>query len=100
MGKNVLIDPIECLLRKIGKEIFLRILYPEIKKNRNITVEELASKYPKYASFSINSQRTRLNNANKIFALNKLKEAFQIIMDSERISQESRNLAFRYYNQL
>lgn len=43
MGKNVLIDPIECLLRKIGKEIFLRILYPEIKKNRNITVEELAN---------------------------------------------------------
>ena len=55
---------LEYLLQKSGKEIFLKILLTELIKDKNITVEELSSKYPRYASFSINSQRTRLSKAN------------------------------------
>lgn len=58
---------LEYLLQKSGKEIFLKILLTELIKDKNITVEELSSKYPRYASFSINSQRTRLSKAKKIF---------------------------------
>lgn len=71
---------LEYLLQKSGKEIFLKILLTELIKDKNITVEELSSKYPRYASFSINSQRTRLSKAKKIFELNKQKEALQIIL--------------------
>ena len=66
---------LEYLLQKSGKEIFLKILLTELIKDKNITVEELSSKYPRYASFSINSQRTRLSKAKKIFELNKQKHS-------------------------
>ena len=91
---------LEYLLQKSGKEIFLKILLTELIKDKNITVEELSSKYPRYASFSINSQRTRLSKAKKIFELNKQKEALQIILLSKRISEEDKKTALKYYNQL
>ena len=90
---------LEYLLQKSGKEIFLKILLTELIKDK-ITVEELSSKYPRYASFSINSQRTRLSKAKKIFELNKQKEALQIILLSKRISEEDKKTALQYYNQL
>lgn len=85
---------LEYLLQKSGKEIFLKILLTELIKDKNITVEELSSKYPRYASFSINSQRTRLSKAKKIFELNKQKEALQIILLSKRISEEDKKICF------
>lgn len=85
---------LEYLLQKSGKEIFLKILLTELIKDKNITVEELSSKYPRYASFSINSQRTRLSKAKKIFELNKQKEALQIILLSKRISEEDKKLLY------
>ena len=91
---------LEYLLQKSGKEIFLKILLTELIKDKNITVEELSSKYPRYASFSINSQRTRLSKAKKIFELNKQKEALQIILLSKRISEEDKKTALQYYHQL
>ena len=91
---------LEYLLQKSGKEIFLKILLTELIKDKNITVEELSSKYPRYASFSINSQRTRLSKAKKIFELNKQKEALKIILLSKRISEEDKKTALQYYNQL
>lgn len=91
---------LEYLLQKSGKEIFLKILLTELIKDKNITVEELSSKYPRYASFSINSQRTRLSKAKKIFELNKQKEALQIILLSKRISEEDKKTTLQYYNQL
>ena len=86
---------LEYLLQKSGKEIFLKILLTELIKDKNITVEELSSKYPRYASFSINSQRTRLSKAKKIFELNKQKEALQIILLSKRISEEDKKTALQ-----
>lgn len=56
---------LEYLLQKSGKEIFLKILLTELIKDKNITVEELSSKYPRYASFSINSQRTRFKQSKE-----------------------------------
>lgn len=97
---NNLATVINVLLQKSGKEIFLKILYPELIKDKNITIEELSSKYPRYASFSINSQRTRLSKAKKIFELNKQKEALQIILLSKIISEEDKKTALQYYNLL
>lgn len=76
------------LLQKAGKEVFVRILYPELKENRYVSVEDIARKYPKFASFTSDSQKTRLSKANKIFALGKLKEAFQIILLSRKVKKE------------
>lgn len=91
---NTLETVINVLLQKSGKEIFLKILFPELIKDKNITIEELSSKYPRYASFSINSQRTRLSKAKKIFEMNKHKEALQIIMLSKKISEEDKKLLY------
>lgn len=100
MTNESFILKIEYLLQKSGKEIFLKILFPELIKDKNITIEELSSKYPRYASFSINSQRTRLSKAKKIFEMNQHKEALQIIMLSKKISEEDKKTALKYYNQL
>ena len=97
---KLIMDDIEKLLRSIGKEVFLKILYPEIEKDINITVEDLSKKYPIYASYTINSQRTRLSHAKKIFELNKQKEALQIIMLSKKMFAEDKKLASLYYKQL
>lgn len=75
------------LLQKAGKEVFVRILYPELKENRYVTIEDIARKYLMFASFTLNSQKT-LSKANKIFALGKLKEAFQIILLSRKVKKE------------
>lgn len=91
---------IECLLRKIGKAIFIKILYPELTKDINITFEELANIYTDYASFTVNSQRTRLSSAKKIFVMNKQKEALENILLSEKISSEDKNLVHLYLKQL
>lgn len=91
---------IEYLLQKSGKDIFLNILYPELIKNKDITIEELSNKYPRYASFSINSQRTRLSKAKKIFELNKQKEAMHIILLSKKLSKTDRFIARQYYKDL
>lgn len=75
------------LLQKAGKEVFVRILYPELKENRYVTIEDIARKYPMFVSFTLNPQKT-LSKANKIFALGKLKEAFQIILLSRKVKKE------------
>lgn len=94
-------DPIiESLLRKIGKEIFLKILYPEILRDSNVTIEELVNKYTRYASFSISSQRSRLSNSKKIFELNRQKEALLNIMLSKKVSKENKELARKCYTEI
>lgn len=91
---------IDYLLPKIGKEVFLKILYPEILRDSNVTIEELANKYTRYASFSITSQRSRLSNSKKIFELNKQKEALLNIMPSKKVSKENKELARKYYKEI
>lgn len=95
------IDPeVEYLLQKSGKDVFLNILYPELIRDKDITIEELSNKYPRYASFSINSQRTRLSKAKKIFELNKQKEAMHIILLSKKLTKTNRHIARQYYKDL
>lgn len=95
------IDPeVEYLLHKSGKDVFLNILYPELIRDKDITIEELSNKYPRYASFSINSQRTRLSKAKKIFELNKQKEAMHIILLSKKLTKTNRHIARQYYKDL
>lgn len=91
---------VEYLLQKSGKEVFLNILFPELMKDINVTIEELTKKYSIFESFSINSQRTRLSKAKKIFKMNKQKEAMHIIMLSKRISENNKYIARQYYKQL
>lgn len=91
---------VEYLLQKSGKEVFLNILYPELIRDKNVTIEEISNKYPRYASFSIDSQRTRLRKAKKIFELNKQKEAMHIILLSNKLSQRDRYIARQYYKDL
>lgn len=91
---NLIDVELEYLLQKSGKEIFLKVLFPELIMDKDITIEKLSSKYPRYASFSINSQRTRLSKAKRIFELNKQKEVLQIILLGKKSRMRTKKLLY------
>lgn len=57
---------VEIALRSIGKRVFVEYLYPELKRNMDITESELSEKYEEYAEFSENARKSRLSNAKSI----------------------------------
>ncbi|MBO7494469.1 MAG: hypothetical protein J6T87_10040 [Bacteroidales bacterium] len=73
---------IESLLKKIGKSVFVEILYPEIIKNDNVSWQELSDKYALYAKFTDNSKRSRLSSARRIVRNGWGKRALEIISES------------------
>jgi hypothetical protein len=79
---DVEIIEIESLLKKIGKSVFVEILYPEIIKNDNVSWQELSDKYALYAKFTDNSKRSRLSNARKIVRKGWSKRALEIVSES------------------
>lgn len=91
---------LEYLLQKSGKEIFLKILLTELIKDKNITVEELSSKYPRYASFCLFNSKIFFALLKRVLCELIEKEALQIILLSKRISEEDKKTALQYYNQL
>jgi hypothetical protein len=72
----------EYILRSIGKRVFIEYLYPELKRNMNITESELSEKYEEYAGFSENARKSRLSNAKTIFRRGLENKALRIISSS------------------
>lgn len=91
-------DKLSMLLKAIGKDIFITILYPEFKHNPNITWQEISNKYPRYSGFSINSQRGRCSSTRFIFKNGWEMEALKLISESHA-SQEIIFLANKYLNE-
>lgn len=76
-------EELTMLLRAIGKEIFVTILYPELKKNIDVTWQEIGDRNTKYKCFSENSQRSRLSRSRTIFRNKWEIEALRNIADSD-----------------
>lgn len=91
-------DKLSMLLKAIGKDIFITILYPEFKHNPNITWQEISNKYPRYSEFSINSQRGRCSSTRSIFRNGWEMEALKLISKSHA-SQDIILLSKKYLNE-
>lgn len=85
-------------LKSIGMEVYLTILYPELKKDPNITWQEISNKYPRYREFSINSQRGRCSSARSIFRNGWETAALELISESHA-SQDIIFLSKKYLSE-
>jgi hypothetical protein len=83
-------------LQSIGKEVFVGILYPEILKNSNVGYSDIAARYERYASYSEDTQKSRLSTAKSIFRDGLQDEALQNIVDSKRLDESIRQKANDY----
>jgi hypothetical protein len=91
------LDWVETKLRTVGKKSFICHLYPELKNNIDVTVEEVAAKYSEFRAYELNSQNSKLSTARTIFKNGKVEEALKNIMCSENLSIEIRKIAEQYY---
>lgn len=87
---------VEIALRSIGKRVFVEYLYPELKRNMEITESELSEKYEEYAGFSDNARRSRLSSAKSIFRRGLEKEALRVICLSSNVPSLVRSKAQSY----
>lgn len=87
---------VEITLRSIGKRVFVEYLYPELKKNMEITESELSEKYEEYAGFSDNARRSRLSSAKSIFRRGLEQEALKFICSSCNVPSSVRSKALDY----
>lgn len=87
---------VEITLRSIGKRVFVEYLYPELKRNMEITESELSEKYEEYAGFSDNARRSRLSSAKGIFRRGLEKEALRVICLSSNVPSPVRSKAQSY----
>ena len=91
------LDWVETKLRAVGKKSFVCHLYPELKNNIDVTVEEVAAKYPEFRAYESNSQNSKLSTARTIFKNGRVKEALWNIMHSKNLSSEIQKTSERYY---
>ena len=84
------LDWVEEKLRAVGKMSFVRHLYPELKKNISVTVEEVAAKYSEFSSYGLDSQRSKLASARTIFKAGKEREALENISESRNVDEDTR----------
>ena len=71
-------------LKSIGKEMFVE-LYPLVKGNPLITIEDVVKRIPKYGEFSENSKKSRLSNIKGIIRRGLGNKALENILVSNHI---------------
>ena len=91
------LDWVETKLRAVGKKSFVCHLYPELKNNIDVTVGEVAAKYPEFRAYESNSQNSKLSTARTIFKNGRVEEALWNIMHSKNLSSEIQKTSERYY---
>ena len=90
---------LERTLRSIGKSAFLR-LYPLVKANPDVSIDEVCDNYPEYRTFSFDSQKSRLSNTRSILNHGQDNEALSSIIASPRLSEEDKNKAQQFLSEL
>ena len=83
-------------LCSIGKATFVKYLYPELKKNIDVSEVDISEKYPFYAGYSDNTRKTRLSSSRSILKNGLEKEALMNIVSSQNIPDEIRDIARKY----
>lgn len=91
-------DAIEMRLRKIGKKAFVDYLYVELKKNIDVSIEEITHKHIEFGRYKLSSQQTRLSNARTIFREGWSKAALRIIAGSSKVDRNTRKRAMQLLN--
>lgn len=86
-------------LCSIGKTVFVKYLYPELRRNLDISELELSEKYPSYANFTDNGRKTRLSSSRSIFKNGLEKEALRIIVSSQNLPSEIKDLVKIYLDE-
>lgn len=71
-------------LHSIGKSAFLN-LFPLVKNNLDITIEEIERKYPKYKTYTPDAKRTRLSSTRSIIINGQGTDALRLIAESSRL---------------
>ena len=85
-------------LNKIGKDVFISILYPALKKSFDIDYKDVCRMFPEYSDrvISDKSKRTRLSKARSILRNGWEKYALTIISESNRLDEQLINKAKEY----
>lgn len=87
-------------LRSVGKAIFMK-LYPLVKQNLDITVEEIEKVYPEYKKGKAeNAKRTCLSSTRSIIRNGYEAEALEIIVNSSRMDDAVILEAKKYLEEL
>ena len=91
-------DEINAKLNRIGKDVFISILYPALKKSFDIDYKDVCRMFPEYAEKvkSDKAKQTRLSTAKSILREGYEKEALIIISESNRLDEQLTNKAKEY----
>lgn len=83
------------LLQKIGKNVFVTILYPALKRDIDITLPELIESEPLFCELSKTrtAQNTRLSKARTIFINGWENAALECIAYSAKVDPDARKKA-------
>ncbi len=85
-------------LHSIGLYVFVNILYPAIKNNPDIDLEEICRLYPEYAKRAKSeiTKKTRLSSSKSIILNGMEEEALMYISASNKLDDKSINKALKY----
>lgn len=87
-------------LRSVGKATFMK-LYPLVKQNPDITVEEVEKVYPEYKKGKAeNAKRTCLSSTRSIIRNGYEAEALEIIVESSKTDDAAVQAAKKYLEEL
>lgn len=86
-------------LCSIGKAAFVKYLYPELKRNIDISEVEISEKYPLYATYSDITRKTRLSSSRTILKNGLEKEALMNIVSSQNVPEEIKDFARKYLDE-
>jgi hypothetical protein len=97
-NKKYKIMNLDVLLRKIGMSVFVQILYPELMRDKNVSIETICERHVKFAEFTLNSQRSRLSSAKTIFRDGLERQALKLIAKSDQVDNQVRTVALNLIN--
>lgn len=83
------VQKLDNTLKSIGKGVFMK-LYPLIKENPSISIEDVIKKIPEYGSYTIDSQKSRLSSTKSIIRRGLGNDAIDIIAYSKRVKESMR----------
>ena len=98
MPENEIISKTNAWLKSIGKEVFITILYPALKKDINIDSSAVCRLYPEFAKRDCRDNR--LSSSRSIIKNGWEKYALTIIAESKRLDPSIIDKAKNYLSQI
>lgn len=88
-------ENLQRILYSIGKSAFLKI-YPLVKKNPDISIDQIISACPEYKTYSVDALKSRLSNTRRIIREGMELEALSNVLNSSRLNDEDRDQAMQF----